>query len=159
MRIGSGTPRRTAARAVGLLLAIVLVAVTAISGLKPATALATRMIIGQGLASCPAGYVCLWSLSNFSGTGYAFYNSEFDYFSLPAPFNGIDDYSWSFYSHGNTYDIRFFRGSQSGDSFILCKGTWIAELPDNSQVNPPATYEPGLGWRDEISSHKFGAFC
>ncbi|MGN9913627.1 peptidase inhibitor family I36 protein [Phytohabitans sp. LJ34] len=159
MRTGSGTPRRTAHRALGVLLAIVLVAVTAVSGLRPATALATRMIIGPGLASCPAGYVCLWTFSNFTGTGYAFFNSEYDYYSLPAPFNGIENFSWSFYSHGNTHDIRFFRDTQSGDSFILCKGTWIAELPSNAEVTPPAAYEPGRGWRDTISSHKFGAFC
>jgi Peptidase inhibitor family I36 len=124
-------------------------------------AVTTRMTIGPGLASCPAGYVCLWPLSDFAGGGYAFFNSESNYATLPSPFNAINNNSWSFYSHGNTYDIRFHRGSGwTGDTFVLCRGLAIAFIPPNADIDPPAgTSWPGFGWRDQISSHKFGDFC
>jgi hypothetical protein len=127
---------------------------------KPAAAANARLTIGPGLASCPAGYVCLWTLDNFQGSGYAFFNSESNYTSLPAPFNGIQDNSWSFFNNGNNYDIRFSRHiGYGGDSWILCKKAAVAVLPYNSEVNPPTWSEPGNGWRDNVSSHKFGAFC
>jgi hypothetical protein len=118
------------------------------------------MTIGAGLSSCPAGYVCLWILSDFQGTGYAFFNTENNYATLPAPFNGINDFSWSFYSHGNTHDIRFYREAHSGDSFVLCRGEAISFIPPNFEVWPPTgSGEPGRGWRDQISSHRFGRYC
>jgi len=131
----------------------------------PAAAVTTRLIIGSGWQSCPAGYVCLWTLNDYTGTGYAFYNSETDYATLPAPFNGIQDNSWSFYNNGNTSDIMFFRANLYGqDWFVLCKQTGIPELPSNSVLpttgNPVgAETEAGRGWRDTISSHHFGAWC
>ena len=126
---------------------------------SPAQAVTTRLTIGVGKASCPAGYVCLWTLSNYQGTGYAFYNDELNYATLPSPFNAIQDNSYSFYSHGNTSDIRFFRNSNlTNDAFLLCRGESIDYLPPNADVDPPAS-EPGEGWRDAISSHDFGAFC
>jgi hypothetical protein len=133
--------------------------VAALAVPSPAQAVTTRLTIGPGLGSCPAGYVCLWTLNNFTGTGYAFYNSETDYSTLPAPFNGIQDNSWSFYSHGNTYDIKFYRDNYwGGDSFVLCRGEAIAYLPSNSTM-PQSGAEPGRGWRDAVTSHHFGAWC
>jgi hypothetical protein len=109
--------------------------------------------------------VCLWTLNNFTGSGYAFFNSETNYGALPYPFSIIQDNSWSFYNHGATSDIEFYRDSgYGGDHFVLCKGQSIAALPSNSLINPPTrrsdgTYEPGRPWRDQITSHHFGAWC
>ena len=150
-------------------LAIITTAAVSISfglwNVLPAHAVTSRMTIGSGLASCPSGYVCLWTLSNFTGSGYAFFNSETNYAGLPAPFNGIQDNSWSFYNNGATSDIEFYRDANySGGSFVLCKGQSIAALPPNSSINPPTlrsdgTNEPGRPWRDQISSHHFGTWC
>jgi hypothetical protein len=127
----------------------------------PSWAVTTRLTIGTGTASCPAGYVCLWTLNNFTGNGYAFFNSETDYSALPYPFDVIDNNSWSFYNHGNTDDIAFYRNANYGgpSTFILCKGVAVAQLPVNSDVDPPDTAEPGEGWRDSITSHHFGVWC
>jgi hypothetical protein len=125
----------------------------------PALAADARRTIGNGIASCPEGYVCLWTLTNYTGQGYAFFNSETDYGTLPAPFNGIQDYSWSFYNNGKFSDILFFRDHlYQGDWFVLCKQTGIPYLPPNGEL-PTAGNEPGRGWRDQISSHHFGAWC
>ncbi|MFG2043787.1 peptidase inhibitor family I36 protein [Dactylosporangium sp. NPDC048998] len=125
----------------------------------PALAVTTRMTIGNGSGSCPLGYVCLWTLDNYTGTGYAFYNSETDYSTLPAPFNNIQDNSWSFYNNGQTSDITFYRDyGYGGDWFVVCKQTGIPSLPSNSTL-PTWTNEPGRGWRDHVSSHRFGAYC
>lgn len=149
-------PVRQRRRRRRLAITAILVAVgAAIVGSHPGQAAAARLQINDGLSSCPAGYVCLWVLDNFRGGGYAFYNSENDYFDLPAPFNGIYQNSWSFYNHGNTHDIRFFRwANYSGDNFVLCRNDYIPELPHNSDVDPPAS-EPGEGWRDQITGHRF----
>ena len=151
--------------AVAIVLAVAcLLGLVRVAGTAEAAA-ATRLTIGTGWQSCPAGYVCLWTLNNYSGQGYAFFNSELDYQTLPAPFNAIQDNSWSFYNNGNTSDIRFFRANQYGqDWFVLCKQMGIPELPPNSALptpgNPPgAENEPGRGWRDVVSSHNFGAWC
>lgn len=131
----------------------------------PAFALDVRRTIGNGAASCPGGYVCLWTLENYTGQGYAFFNSETDYATLPAPFNNIQDNSWSFFNNGNTSDITFFRANLYGqDWFVLCKGTGMPWVPFNSDLPQPgnpngAENEPGRGWRDTISSHHFGKWC
>lgn len=161
---GGSQPGRTSRtgwrrRLLRLFVVSVLGATTGLINPSAAGAVTTRLIIGSGKSSCPAGYVCLWTLNDFTGTGYAFYNSESDYSTLPSPFNGIQDYSWSFYSHGNTYDIKFYRhAGQSGEGFVLCRGEAIASLPANSTL-PTVSSEPGRGWRDQVSSHKFGAWC
>jgi hypothetical protein len=131
----------------------------------PAFAVTPMLTIGSGVGSCPAGYVCLWTLSDYTGAGYAFYNSETDYATLPAPFSSIENFSWSFYNNGTSSDIMFFRDRlYLGDWFVLCRQTGIPVLPSNSDLprvgKPPgAETEPGRGWRDQISSHHFGAWC
>jgi len=146
-------------RRMSLVLVLALAGAGIVYAAGPASAVTTRLQIGNGSGSCPAGYVCLWTLSNYTGQGYAFYNSETDYNTLPAPFNGIQDNSWSFYNNGNTSDIMFFRAHlYQQDWFVLCKGTGIPALPSNGEL-PSASSEPGRGWRDTISSHHFGAWC
>lgn len=125
-----------------------------------AQAVETRLQIGTGYQSCPLGYVCLWTQSNYTGSGYAFYNSESNYATLPLPFRNIQDYSWSFYNNGQYNDIRFFlHVDYSGHSFILCKQRGIPELPPNTNVDPSDLTYNGHGWRDRVSSHKFGNYC
>lgn len=156
-------PAATIRRRMAALLAVVTLAVAGALALQlPAQALEARLLIGTGLSSCPAGYVCLWKSDNYLGQGYAFYNDEGNYSVLPAPFNGINNTSFSFYNHGNFSDIRFFRdGDPLGHSFLLCKGESIAFLPLNVDVDPPVgtANEPGNGWRDQVSGHDFGVFC
>ena len=156
----STSRKRTLTTVVAALAAVV----ASIAIASPAQAVVTRKIIGTGLASCEAGYVCLWTLNDFSGTGYEFYNSESNYSALPSPFNVIDNNSWSFYNNGTScsgcQDVRFYRGNGSGDSFILCMGESIGTLPPNLNVDPPvATGRGGDGWRDDVSSHVWGGFC
>ena len=163
-RRAEGNRRWRRRLATALVPAVAAVAATVIVA-TPAHAVTTRLTIGAGLSSCPAGYVCLWTLNGYTGSGYAFYNSETDYSTLPAPFNGIQDNSWSFYNHGNTSDIMFFRDANyGGDWFVLCRGDAIAQLPANSSLptstNPSGgDTEPGRGWRDSVSGHHFGAWC
>ncbi|OJF10938.1 hypothetical protein BG844_29330 [Couchioplanes caeruleus subsp. caeruleus] len=139
------------------------VAIVYIAG--PARAAESRMLIGEGWQSCPAGYVCLWAFSDYTGRGYAFFNSEVDYATLPSPFNGIQDDSRSFYNNGNTSDVRFYRANQFGQDWLeLCKQTGIPKLPPTTDLPttsalPGADTEPGRGWLDVVSSHRFGEWC
>lgn len=158
-----GRPARKAIRHVLATVLCVLIGTSAAVAVpSPGYAATARLTIGQGLSSCPPGYLCLWTLNNFSGTGYAFFNSEANYVTLPAPFNGIQDYSWSFYNNGyaGSYeDVALFRDiNYSGDRLTLCRGSSIAYLPANYTL-PQSTAEPGRGWRDQVSSHQWGMWC
>jgi hypothetical protein len=148
---------------VALVFAIVAATLAAVTVVSPAHAATARLTIGTGKASCPGGYVCLWTLNNYTGTGYAFFNSEVDYAALPSPFNSIQDNSWSFYNNGfagSFEDVHMYQDrNQTGMNFVLCRGDAIPELPPNAEVNPPTTTLPGRGWRDRVSSHKWGDFC
>jgi hypothetical protein len=157
-RVEKISRRRAGVLSVGILAGIAAV----VGGPSPASAVTTRLTIGSGLSSCPAGYVCLWPSENFQGTGYAFYSDEPDYNALPSPFNAVDNHSLSFYSHGNTYDIRFYRyPGNTGDAFVLCKGDSIAALPlsADTDTTPGSWYRTGKGWRNQISGSDFGAWC
>ena len=145
--------RRSWRRATGIAAALLVAALVALTA-KEANAVTTIIQVNPCKASCPAGYVCLWPLNDFPGTGVGFYSDEDNYATLSSTYNFIQDNSWSMYSHGNTYDVRFFANAgYSGRSFVLCKGDAISELPLNSWV------KPGTGWRDTISSHDFAAIC
>jgi hypothetical protein len=143
------------------LLAAALALSATVFAASPARAATARLTIGAGKASFPQGYVCLWVLSDYTGTGYAFFNSETNYATLPAPFNGIQDNSWSFYNNGfagSVEDVRLFRNAgQAGEEFVLCRGDAIPYLPPNGEL--PQSGSNALGWRDTVSSHKWGDFC
>jgi hypothetical protein len=64
-------------------------------------------------------------LGNFAGGGYALLNSKTNYGTMPAPFNTIQDNSWSLYKNGtagSAPDIEFYRNtSYGGEVFVLCR--------------------------------------
>lgn len=159
----AGAGRRRATIWLAAALAVALGTAVSVLTVSPAKAAAARMTIGTGKASCPQGYVCLWTLSNYTGQGYAFFNTEDSYAVLPSPFNGINNNSYSFYNRGDAgsvEDVRLYRGdNRTGDNFVLCRGDSIPELPPNSDVDPPDTNWPGRGWRDQVSGHTWGSYC
>jgi len=112
---------------------------------------ATSIIsVGNGTASCPAGYVCLWEHADYTGRGIGFYNDYSNYYSLSAPFNWLPGRASSLYNHGNSYDVRFFwYTNYGGRSFVLCRGDAVSQLPrdDELPIGSPRT------WNDEIASH------
>lgn len=155
MNRGVRVPRRV------LVVTVVALAITGALA-SPVRAATSRITVAAGKGSCPVGYVCLWLLGAFNGTGYGFYNSESNYASLPYPFSLTNDNTWSFYNNGlagAVDDVRFYRESGlSGDQFVLCRGDAISDLPPNGNL-PQITWYPGRGWRDAISSHKWGDYC
>jgi hypothetical protein len=144
--------------------AIVLIAgvATAIVVANPASAATSRITVGAGSSSCPAGYVCVWVLGGYQGSGYGFFNSETNYAALPSPFSNANNNTWSFFNNGHAgsfEDVRMYRDSgQVGDQFVLCRGDAIPDLPANSSL-PSNTSFPGRGWQDQVTSHKWGDFC
>jgi len=123
-----------------------------------------RSACGPGL-SCPevdAG-IGRRHPRDYTGGGYAFFNTEDSYAVLPAPFNSINNNSYSFYNHGeagSVEDVRLYRGdNRTGDTFLLCRNDSISELPPNADVDPPDANWPGRGWRDQVSGHTWGNYC
>lgn len=146
------TVRRIMTLAAAMIVAVTAVIAFQVAKAPPAPAQTSRLLIGEGTGSCPAGYFCLWALRNYTGRGVAFYNSESNYAALPSTFSFINDWAWSVYNHGNTHDIRVGRdASLNGGTFVVCRGDAIPDLTIGRSIG----VMPGDKWADRPSSHQF----
>src|SRR5687768_10893315 len=77
-------------------------------GLSPQAQAEPRLIhVGEGKASCPAGYTCVWEYDYFTGRGVGIFNDEPWWQNFPAEFRFIQNAGSSFYNNGRTSDVRF----------------------------------------------------
>jgi hypothetical protein len=153
-RPGSGSPpapggrlrakRRRFALAAALpgLLAISLLAYGPLhafrSGARPARAAATPLLrpVGEGLASCPLGYLCAWQAPQFRGGGVGIFGNERDFAKFPEQLRFIAGRAASFYNHGipapqeGRPDVMVFAGTDfQGARVCLPNGQSLPSVP------------------------------
>lgn len=127
-------------------------------GQQRAEAAPRYILVGQGRAACPGGYLCLWEAPYFTGRGVGFFNSESWYSTIPAAYQLIQNNAESAFNNGNTHDIRLGRyGYLDGGTMVLCRGDSI----DFFEGGRGDQVLPGAGWKNQFSSHQFflSAWC
>jgi hypothetical protein len=98
--------------------------------------------VGDGLASCPLGYLCAWKGRQFRGGGVGMYASETNYAAFPEQLRFIAGQAASVYNHGipapqeRKPDVIIFTGTDfRGSSLCLPNGQSFPSLPGS--VTPP----------------------
>ncbi|MCW3036680.1 MAG: protein kinase [Actinobacteria bacterium] len=112
------------------------------SGGRPARAVpqpaATPLLrsVGEGLASCPLGYLCAWQAPQFRGAGVGIFGSERDFGKFPQQLRFIAGRAASFYNHGipapqeGKPDVMVFAGTEfQGGRVCLANGQSLPTLP------------------------------
>jgi eukaryotic-like serine/threonine-protein kinase len=125
------------------LLAVCLVALGPLHAFRPAphaarpapTPLLLRSV-GDGLASCPLGYLCAWRSPQFRGGGVGIYGTERNYARFPEQLRFIAGQAASVYNHGipapreGKPDVVVFTGTDfQGSSLCLPNGRSYPSLP------------------------------
>jgi len=92
--------------------------------------------VGDGLASCPLGYLCAWRSPQFRGGGVGIYGTERNYARFPEQLRFIAGQAASVYNHGipapqeGKPDVVVFTGTDfQGSSLCLPNGQSYASLP------------------------------
>ena len=92
--------------------------------------------VGDGLASCPLGYLCAWRSPQFRGGGVGIYGSERNYAKFPEQLRFIAGRAASLYNHGipapqeGKPDVIVFAGTDfQGSSLCLPNGQSYPSLP------------------------------
>jgi hypothetical protein len=102
---------------------------------RPATPPLLRSV-GEGLASCPLGYLCAWRSPQFRGGGVGIYGTEHNYAKFPEQLRFIAGQAASVYNHGipapqeGKPDVIVFTGTDfQGSSMCLPNGRSFPSLP------------------------------
>ena len=92
--------------------------------------------VGDGLASCPLGYLCAWRSPQFRGGGVGIYGNERNYAKFPEQLRFIAGQAASVYNHGipapqeGKPDVIVFTGTNfQGSSLCLPNGQSFPSLP------------------------------
>jgi hypothetical protein len=92
--------------------------------------------VGDGLASCPLGYLCAWKGPQFAGGGVGIYGNERNFGKFPEELRFIAGRSASFYNHGipapqeGKPDVMVFAGPDfQGARLCLPNGQSVPSLP------------------------------
>ena len=92
--------------------------------------------VGDGLASCPLGYLCAWRSPQFRGGGVGIYGTERNYARFPEQLRFIAGQAASVYNHGipapqeRKPDVVVFTGTDfQGSSLCLPNGQSYPSLP------------------------------
>jgi hypothetical protein len=92
--------------------------------------------VGDGLASCPLGYLCAWRSPQFRGGGVGIYGTEPNYAKFPEQLRFIAGQAVSVYNHGipapqeRKPDVIVFTGADfRGSSLCLPNGRSFPSLP------------------------------
>jgi hypothetical protein len=92
--------------------------------------------VGDGLASCPLGYLCAWRNPQFRGGGVGIYGNEANYAKFPDQLRFIAGQAASVYNHGipapqeRKPDVIVFTGTDfQGSSLCLPNGRSFPSLP------------------------------
>jgi hypothetical protein len=70
-------------------------------GAPAASSDAPLRLIGEGKSSCPPGYLCVWSLSDYRGGGVAIFGNQDDWAKLPSEYLFIRQKVSSVYNNGH----------------------------------------------------------
>jgi Peptidase inhibitor family I36 len=104
------------------------------SGARPATPLLRP--VGEGLASCPLGYLCAWQTPQFRGAGVGIFGSERDFGKFPEQLRFIAGRGASFYNHGipapqeGRPDVTVYAGTNfEGPWVCLANGQSLPTVP------------------------------
>ena len=104
--------------------------------LAPAPAPPMLRSVGDGLASCPLGYLCAWKTPQFRGGGVGIYGNEPNYAKFPEQLRFIAGRTASIYNHGipapqeRKPDVIVFTGTDfQGSSLCLPNGQSFPSLP------------------------------
>jgi hypothetical protein len=114
------------------------------SGARPARAApqpaATPLLrsVGEGLESCPLGYLCAWQAPQFRGGGVGIFGSERDFGKFPEQLRFIAGRAASFYNHGipapqeGRPDVMVFaRTNFEGPGVCLANSQSLPTVPDS----------------------------
>jgi hypothetical protein len=155
LRQGRGLRKAVTRTTLAVVLAVVgiLTAVSSPAAADPgssrstaAAAAPTRILVGQGTSSCPAGYACFWEAANFQGRGVGFYNSEPRWNTMSAPYGFINDIASSAFNNGTSgMQISMCQHPNYGGHCISLARGWT--FPDLSH--------PSLNMNDTISSMRW----
>jgi predicted Ser/Thr protein kinase len=111
---------------------------------QPATALLRP--VGDGLASCPLGYLCVWKDAQFQGGGVGMYGSERDFGKFPGQLRFIAGRAASAYNHGipapqeGKPDVVLFAGTDfEGTRVCLPNGQSLPSLPASLGAAPASS--------------------
>ena len=92
--------------------------------------------VGDGLTSCPLGYLCAWMSPQFRGGGVGIYGNERNYAKFPEQLRFIAGQAASVYNHGipapqeGKPDVIIFTGTDfQGSSLCLPNGQSYPSLP------------------------------
>jgi hypothetical protein len=112
------------------------------SGGRPARAVpqpaATPLLrsVGEGLASCPLGYLCAWQAPQFRGAGVGIFGSERNFGKFPQQLRFIAGRAASFYNHGipapqeGRPDVMVFGGTDfQGARVCVANGQSLPSVP------------------------------
>jgi serine/threonine protein kinase len=94
--------------------------------------------VGEGLASCPLGYLCAWPAPQFRGSGVGMFGNERDFGKFPEQLRSIAGRAASFYNHGipapqeGRPDVMVFADTNfQGPRVCLANGQSLPSLPDS----------------------------
>jgi hypothetical protein len=92
--------------------------------------------VGEGLASCPLGYLCAWQAPQFRGAGVGIFGSERDFGKFPQQLRFIAGRAASFYNHGipapqeGRPDVMVFGGTDfQGARVCVANGQSLPSVP------------------------------
>lgn len=112
------------------------------------------MLVGPGQNACPAGYLCAWEDTGFTGRGVAIFGTESHWGAFPERFRFIDNTASSFFNNGVSErgDVRLGRLNDLDiGAFVLCNGDAMRSLGEGRDDGAL----PGQGWNDQVSSNQW----
>jgi hypothetical protein len=90
--------------------------------------------VGDGVARCPEGYLCVWTDPGYQGGGVGIFRRERDWATFPEEFVGVARQGSSFYNHGfpapqeRLPEVALFTAPDfSGERVCLPNGSGIAD--------------------------------
>ncbi|MEU5780231.1 peptidase inhibitor family I36 protein [Micromonospora lupini] len=85
---------------------------------QPAQAAAAYISVSDG--SCSSGYVCLWFDDGYQGSGYGYYNDVWNMATISAPYNSMNNRSYSAKNRSNSGNAVKFYDVAGGSGTARC---------------------------------------